>query len=122
MTTILDTNISNLPTYAWFKKIVRRAILGFETLNHPNPLQKGVLLKCPHSGCNTIIADGTQIGATINATFSSRANGVMIFTVSGTSQSTLANAGNWTGEIAFTNSGGLTVDQQQFNIDIKQSF
>ena len=66
--------------------------------------------------------DGTQIGATINATFSSRANGVMIFTVSGTSQSTLANAGNWIGEIIFTNNGGLTVDQQQFGIDIKQSF
>ena len=66
--------------------------------------------------------DGTQIGATINATFSSRANGVMIFTVSGTSQSTLANAGNWTGEIAFANNTGATIDQQQFNIDIKQSF
>ena len=46
----------------------------------------------------------------------------MIFTVSGTSQATLANAGNWIGEIEFTNSGGLTVDQQQFGIDIKQSF
>ena len=66
--------------------------------------------------------DGTQIGATINATFSNRSNGIMLFTVSGTSQATLANAGNWIGEIAFTNSGGLTVDQQQFNIDIKQSF
>lgn len=66
--------------------------------------------------------DGTQIGATINATFSNRANGIMLFTVSGTSQATLANAGNWIGEIAFTNNGGLTVDQQQFNIDIKQSF
>jgi hypothetical protein len=66
--------------------------------------------------------DGTQIGATINATFSNRTNGVMIFTVSGTSQSTLANAGNWIGEIIFTNNGGLTVDQQQFGIDIKQSF
>ena len=66
--------------------------------------------------------DGTQIGATINATFSSRANGVMIFTVSGTNQSTLANAGNWTGEIAFANNTGATIDQQQFNIDIKQSF
>jgi len=66
--------------------------------------------------------DGTQIGATINATFSNRSNGIMLFTVSGTSQATLANAGNWIGEIAFTNNGGLTVDQQQFNIDIKQSF
>lgn len=66
--------------------------------------------------------DGTQIGNTINATFSDRANGIMIFTVSGTSQATLANAGNWIGEIAFTNNGGQTVDQQQFNIDIKQSF
>ncbi len=66
--------------------------------------------------------DGTQIGATINATFSNRANGIMLFTVSGTSQATLANAGNWIGEIIFTNNGGLTVDQQQFNIDIKQSF
>lgn len=66
--------------------------------------------------------DGTQVGATINATFSNRANGIMLFTVSGTSQATLANAGNWIGEIAFTNNGGLTVDQQQFNIDIKQSF
>ena len=66
--------------------------------------------------------DGTQVGATINATFSSRSNGIMLFTVSGTSQATLANAGNWIGEIAFTNNGGLTVDQQQFNIDIKQSF
>jgi|TARA_R110002033_G_scaffold127185_2_gene168746 hypothetical protein len=66
--------------------------------------------------------DGTQVGATINATFSNRSNGIMLFTVSGTSQATLANAGNWIGEIAFTNNGGLTVDQQQFNIDIKQSF
>jgi len=66
--------------------------------------------------------DGTQIGATINATFSNRSNGIMLFTVSGTSQATLANAGNWIGEIIFTNNGGLTVDQQQFNIDIKQSF
>lgn len=64
-TLMWSSNISNLPTYAWFKKIVRRAILGFETLNHPNPLQKGVLLKCPHSGCNTIIADGTQIGVSM---------------------------------------------------------
>lgn len=66
--------------------------------------------------------DGTQVGATINATFSNRSNGIMLFTVSGTSQATLANAGNWIGEIIFTNNGGLTVDQQQFNIDIKQSF
>ena len=66
--------------------------------------------------------DGTQVGATINATFSNTSNGIMLFTVSGTSQATLANAGNWIGEIAFTNNGGLTVDQQQFNIDIKQSF
>ena len=66
--------------------------------------------------------DGTQVGATINATFSNRSNGIMLFTVSGTSQATLANAGNWIGEIAFTNNGGLTVDHQQYNIDIKQSF
>jgi hypothetical protein len=51
--------------------------------------------------------DGTQIGATINATFSNRSNGIMLFTVSGTSQATLANAGNWIGEIAYSQ---ITVD------------
>ena len=66
--------------------------------------------------------DGTQIGSTMNANFSDRSNGIMLFTVAGTNQSLLANAGNWIGEIQFVNNAGATIDQQQFGIDIKQSF
>ena len=66
--------------------------------------------------------DGTQIGATMNASFNNRSNGIMLFTISGSSQATLANAGNWIGEIEFVNNAGATIDQQQFGIDIKQSF
>ena len=69
--------------------------------------------------------DGTQVGNTINASFgtaSDRTAGIMVFTISGSSQSLLANAGNWIGEIIFANNAGVTIDQQQFGIDIKQSF
>ena len=58
----------------------------------------------------------------MSVNFSDRANGVVNFTVSGTSQATTANAGNWIGEIEFINSANLVVDQQSFNIDIKQNY
>ena len=57
----------------------------------------------------------------MSVNFSDRANRVVNFTVSGTSQATTANAGNWIGEIEFINTAGLKVDQQSFNIDIKES-
>ena len=65
---------------------------------------------------------GTLVGSSMSVNFSDRANGVVNFTVSGTSQATTANAGNWIGEIEFINTAGLKVDQQSFNIDIKESY
>ena len=65
---------------------------------------------------------GTLVGSSMSVNFSDRANGVVNFTVSGTSQATTANAGNCIGEIEFINTAGLKVDQQSFNIDIKESY
>lgn len=65
---------------------------------------------------------GTLVGATMSVNFVNRSEGIVNFTVSGTSQATTTNAGNWIGEIEFTNTGGLKVDQQSFNIDIKESY
>ena len=65
---------------------------------------------------------GTLVGSSMSVNFSDRANGVVNFTVSGTSQATTANAGNWIGEIEFINTACLKVDQQSFNIDIKESY
>jgi len=66
--------------------------------------------------------DGTLVGSSMSVTFSDRANGVIIFTVSGTDQATNTNAGNWIGEIEFSNVTPLKIDQQFFNINIKESF
>ena len=65
---------------------------------------------------------GTLVGSSMSVNFSDRANGVVNFTVIWTSQATTANAGNWIGEIEFINTAGLKVDQQSFNIDIKESY
>jgi hypothetical protein len=66
--------------------------------------------------------DGTQVGINMTVTYSDRANGKVYFTVSSGSQTASANAGNWIGEIEFINSASLVVDQQSFNIDIKQNY
>ena len=66
--------------------------------------------------------DGTLKGTSMTVNFTDRANGVILFTISGTNQATLTNAGNWIGEVEFSNTALVIVDQQKFNISIVESF
>ena len=52
---------------------------------------------------------------------SDRTAGLVKFTVSGTDQATLANAGNWIGELEYFNVSAVKIDQQFFNMVIKES-
>ncbi|WP_428323648.1 hypothetical protein [Nitrosopumilus sp.] len=70
-----------------------------------------------------IKADGTQVGANMTISFgdaSQRLTGLVTFTVLASSQTLAANAGNWKGEIEISNTTPLVVDQQDFNINIKE--
>tara|TARA_R110002126_G_scaffold280469_2_gene427948 strand:+ start:278 stop:637 length:360 start_codon:yes stop_codon:yes gene_type:complete len=66
--------------------------------------------------------DGTLLGSSMNVTFTDRANGVITFTVSGTDQGVIANAGNWIGEVEFSNINPVKIDQQKFNVNIIESY
>lgn len=65
--------------------------------------------------------DGTQVGANMSVTFEDRANGVISFIVLDT-HTVIGNAGNWYGEVEFSNITPKIIDQQQFAIDIKESY
>ena len=66
--------------------------------------------------------DGTLKGTTMTVNFTDRSNGVITFTISGTDQATNANAGNWIGEVEFSNTTPVKIDQQKFNMVIVESF
>lgn len=65
--------------------------------------------------------DGTQVGGDMTITFEDRANGIVSFIVTAT-HTALANAGNWYGEIEFSNTTPQVIDQQIFGIDIIESY
>ena len=65
--------------------------------------------------------DGTQIGGNMAISFDTpRSTGITFFTVLAT-HSHILNAGNWIGLIQFFNVGGDIIDQQVFNINIKET-
>lgn len=69
--------------------------------------------------------DGTQIGADMAISYgdaTDRLAGLVTFTILASSQTTNTNAGNWIGEIELSNSSPLVVEQQKFNMVIKESF
>ena len=66
----------------------------------------------------------TAIGSDMAINFGDPADrlaGLIKFTVSGTDQATIANAGNWIGEIEISNTTPVVVNQKQFNINIIMS-
>ena len=69
--------------------------------------------------------DGTQIGANMSVNYGDSADrlaGLIKFTVLATSQSTNTNAGNWIGEFELSNVTPVVIDQQFFNIKIRESY
>lgn len=66
--------------------------------------------------------DGTAVGGNMTVTFTDRPNGIITFTVLATDQTLAINAGNWIGEVEFSNSAPVKVDQQKFNMVIVESF
>ena len=64
--------------------------------------------------------DGTII-STSNITYIDRAGGVVEFTMLET-DSVLANAGNWIGDLELVNTSSKIVDQQKFNFNILVSY
>ena len=67
--------------------------------------------------------DGTAVGTDMTVNFgATRSTGVIKFTISGTDQATNANAGNWIGEIEFSNVTPVKIDQQKFNMNIIESY
>ena len=64
--------------------------------------------------------DGTVI-TTISGSYSDRRNGKISFTVPAAT-ATLANAGNWIGEVVLKNSSAETIDQRKFNFNILESY
>ena len=62
--------------------------------------------------------DDTQVGADMTVTYSTRASGIVQFTVLASSQTLAANAGNWYGIIELSNTTPLIVEKQKFNINI----
>jgi len=65
--------------------------------------------------------DGTLIDSGTNVSFTDRANGIVSFTILA-SITTSANAGNWIGEIEFSNITPVIIDQQKFNFNIIESY
>ncbi len=66
-------------------------------------------------------SDGTAIGANMPVTFVSRVDGSITFIVTDT-HTALINAGNWYGEVEFSNTTPKIIDQQRFGIDIIESY
>ena len=63
--------------------------------------------------------DLTQIGANITIFFDTpRTTGIVTFTVTNTSHTLAANAGNWIGKVIFKNVSNQVIDQQKFNLNI----
>ena len=62
--------------------------------------------------------DGTQIGTDMTVTYTTRASGIVQFTVIDTSHTLAANAGNWYGIIELSNTTPKVVEKQKFNINI----
>lgn len=63
--------------------------------------------------------DGTQIGGDMNCSFTTpRTTGIITFTVTSTTHTLLANAGNWIGKVIFKNVSNQVIDQQKFNLNI----
>ncbi len=57
-----------------------------------------------------------------NITFSNRANGVISYTLA-TSDTVIANAGNWSGEVELKdNSGNISEQTKTFNFVIEESY
>ena len=67
-------------------------------------------------------SDGTPIGVDMTITYEDRVNGVVSFIVDDTTETILANAGNWYGEAEFINTSAEIVDQQRFGINIIESY
>lgn len=65
--------------------------------------------------------DGTLITSGVGVSFTDRANGIVTFTILA-AVAVNANAGNWIGEIEFSNQTPTVIDQQKFNFNIIESF
>lgn len=63
--------------------------------------------------------NGTLI-ATLTVDYFDRPNGIIQFEVT-TTETVLANAGNWKGELELINDQGIPVEQQVFNFNILES-
>lgn len=60
------------------------------------------------------------IASGIGVSFTDRANGIITFTVNDTISAS-ANAGNWIGEVEFSNQTPVVIDQQKFGFNIIES-
>jgi len=68
-----------------------------------------------------IVKPGGTLIATVSVTYLDRTNGKVEFTILAV-DATNANAGNWEGDLEFSDNSPKVIDQQQINFNIKESY